>query len=77
MTYECLPPVELTEITPEKYKCDVDASCPAIFKAGDSCIIIGKIARSEKCAMLEERMGNDEIAIEVPFNFIKDIIMPE
>ena len=74
MTQEFLPPVELIEITSEKYKSN---QCPAIFKAGDSCIIIGKIAKSEKCAFLEERMGPDEIAIEVPFDFIKDIIISE
>ena len=64
---------KLIEITPAKYRCEFEGSCPALFTDDDSYIIIGKVISVNDYPILEGRIGVDEIAIKVPSDLIRVI----
>jgi hypothetical protein len=62
---------KLTDITPPKYKCDFEASCPAVFKSDQQTyIIVGKTVTSNEYSDLRGRISSDETAIEIACDLI-------
>jgi hypothetical protein len=75
------------DITPEKFKCGDSSVCTVVFKLhkydksnstkNERCIIIGKIVSVTEYPILAGKIGIDEIAIEVPFDLVKQAIISE
>jgi hypothetical protein len=66
---------KLVDITPGKYRCSFDASCPAVFKSNKrTYVIIGKTVDLREDSTLKGRVGDDETAIEISLDLIEDAI---
>lgn len=67
--------MKLIEITPKHMRCGIGA-CPAIFETDrDTYIVIGKQLSSEMIKqLLEEKVGTDETAIELPKGILNGIL---
>ena len=66
---------KIKDITPKKHRCVIGA-CPTIVETDKSSyIIIGKILKSEIINDLElsQKIGKDEIAIEIPKSLLESI----
>ena len=66
---------KLIEITPAKYRCEFDGSCPALFKSNQGTyVIIGKKVDLQSHSGLHGRIGDDETAVEISFEIVEDAI---
>jgi hypothetical protein len=66
---------KLIEITPAKFRCEFDGSCPALFKSNKGTyVIIGKKIDLQGYSSLRGRVGDDETAIEISFEIVDDAI---
>ena len=66
---------KLVDITPPKHKCDIDISCPAVFKSNEGTyIIIGKTINPGDHPGLCGRVGSDETAVEIALDLVEDAI---
>jgi hypothetical protein len=65
----------LINITPSKYKCAFDASCPAVFKVGadGTYYIVGKTLVPSK-SQLKGKVGADETAVEISADLLETAI---
>lgn len=63
---------KLKELTPKGFKCGI-GPCPAIFKADNKFVIVGKVIDDETRQELKGRIGKDETAIEVPKNLLLNL----
>lgn len=63
--------MKLIEITPESLCC-VIGTCPAVFETDSgSYVLIGKVVKDgDSAALLAGRIGPDEVAIEIPKEFL-------
>lgn len=63
----------MTDITPDRFKCAISASCPSIRATeNNTYIIVGKF-RSE--AAVSVSVDEDEMAVEVPAELIDEAIL--
>jgi hypothetical protein len=60
---------KLTELTPEKYRCQ-SLQCPAVFKSDTGYVVIGKTTNNEY-GELQGRVGADETAIEISADLLE------
>lgn len=66
---------KLIEITPAKYRCEFEGSCPALFKSNHGTyVIIGKKVDLQSHSSLHGRVGDDETAIEISFEIVDGAI---
>ncbi len=65
---------QLKEITPETFLC-ANGSCPSVFETEDGrLVVIGKIIdKTMQNRLPQGKVGEDEIAIEIPAGLIKDL----
>jgi hypothetical protein len=66
---------KLVDITPAKHKCEIEVSCPAIFKSNlGTYVIIGKTINPNNDSALKGRVGSGETAVEIAFDLLEDAI---
>lgn len=67
--------MKLKDITPKEDLCAIGA-CPAVFESDrDTYVVVGKILpHSETSVLIPGRVGEDEIAVEVPKRILGKLI---
>lgn len=66
---------KLVDITPPKFRCSFEPSCPAVFRSDEGTyVIIGKTLNPTEHAALKGRVAFDETAIEISLELVNDAI---
>lgn len=65
----------MKNLTPERYRCEVCASCPAVYDAGDgTLVIIGKHVTSDDHSGIVGRIGEGEAAVQISADLVRDAL---
>lgn len=61
------------DLTPDTHRCGIGA-CPAVFETDRGTIVlVGKVLSDTDRAQLAERIGEGEVAIEIPRDLIQNV----
>ena len=66
---------KLVEITSPKHRCEIEVSCPAVFKSdAGTYVIVGRTLNPNDYPALKVRVGADETAVEIAFDLLEEAL---
>lgn len=65
----------MKDLTPERFRCDISVSCPAVLATHDGKLaVIGKAVTEQDYPELAGRIGPDEQAIEISAELVMEAL---